>query len=113
MNVVFHVSSGTVGDWKHALNNVRNLRADDTADIDQITLLANGDAVHLFLETSVVADRVEGLVESGVRCRACSNSLRSRDFDMARLVDGVEKVPSGVGELVKRQTAGDAYLKVP
>ncbi|WP_049915789.1 DsrE family protein [Haloferax mucosum] len=113
MNVVFHVSSADLGDWRHALRNVRNLLDDDTVEVDSVTLLANGDAALLFLEGSPVTDRFEPLIADGIRCRACQNSLDGRGFDTDQLADGVEAVPSGVGELVTRQAAGDAYLKVP
>ena len=113
MNVVFHVSSGTLSAVRHATNNVRNLLRDETADAEVVTLLANGDAAYFFTADSPLADAVESLVESGVRCRVCRNSITARDIDADELVDGIELVPSGVGELVKRQAAGDAYLKVP
>lgn len=113
MNVVFHVSSGTVGEVRHATNNVRNLLRDETADAEEVTLLANGDAAYFFTRDSPISERVESLVEAGVRCRVCRNSITARDIDAESLVDGVELVPSGVGELVTRQAAGDAYLKVP
>jgi intracellular sulfur oxidation DsrE/DsrF family protein len=113
MNVVFHVSSGSVFDVRHATNNVRNLIDDESVETDSITVLANGDAVYSFLETSPIEDRVGSLVDDGVRCRVCRNALRARGVDEDALVDGVEVVPSGVGELVRRQAAGDAYLKVP
>ncbi|RDZ47525.1 hypothetical protein C5B86_00230 [Haloferax sp. Atlit-19N] len=113
MNVVFHVSSADLGDWRHAIRNVRNLLDDETVETDEVTLLANGDAALLFLADSPVRDRLDPLFEAGVRCCACRNSLDGRGFDADRLADGVEVVPSGVGELVARQAAGDAYLKVP
>ncbi|KAB1188213.1 MULTISPECIES: DsrE family protein [Haloferax] len=113
MNAVFHVTSGTVDEVRHAISNVENLLADDTVDTESVTLLANGDAVYFLLDSSPLAPRVESLVADGVRCRVCSNSLDGRDLDVDAFVDGVEAVPSGVGELVKRQSAGDAYLKVP
>ncbi|WP_411966739.1 DsrE family protein [Haloferax sp. YSSS75] len=113
MNVVFHVSSGTLSEVSHATNNVRNLLRDETTDSEVVTLLANGDSVYFFTADSPIADYVESLIEAGVRCRVCRNSITGRDIAADELVDGIELVPSGVGELVKRQAAGDAYLKVP
>ncbi|RDZ63183.1 hypothetical protein C5B90_08440 [Haloferax sp. Atlit-12N] len=113
MNVVFHVSSADLGDWRHAIRNVRNLLDDETVETGEVTLLANGDAALLFLADSPVRDRLDPLFEADVRCCACQNSLDGRGIDTDRLADGVEVVPSGVGELVTRQAAGDAYLKVP
>lgn len=113
MNVVFHVSSAAVDEVSHATNNVRNLLEDGTVDTESVTLVANGDAVSFFTADSPIADYVGSLVAKGVRCRVCRNSLGERDVDAESLVAGVETVPSGVGELAKRQATGDAYLKVP
>ncbi|KAB1196029.1 MULTISPECIES: DsrE family protein [Haloferax] len=113
MNVVFHVSSGTLAEVRHATNNVRNLLGDETTETETVTLLANGDSVYFFTADSPIADSVESLVEVGVRVRVCRNSITGRDIDAGELVEGIELVPSGVGEVVKRQAAGDAYVKVP
>ncbi|WP_416841160.1 DsrE family protein [Haloferax sp. DFSO52] len=113
MNVVFHVSSGAVGEVRHATNNVNNFLGGGTTDPASVTLLANGDSVYFFTADSPLADNVESLVEAGVHCRVCRNSITARDIDADELVDGIELVPSGVREVVKRQAAGDAYVKVP
>ena len=41
----------------------------------------------------------------------CANSLRQRGLAQDQLQGGLEVVPSGVVELVKRQQAGFAYIK--
>ena len=113
MRTVFHCSSGRVDDWRHALANVESLLDDDTVGLDGVTLLLNGDAVYLATESSPGASRLSDLLDREVRVRVCRNSLDSRPAAADQLVSGVETVPSGVGELTKRQAAGDAYLKVP
>lgn len=113
MNTVFHLSSGRVHDWVHALANVENLLADDTVDLATVELLVNGDAVYLLTSGSVAADRVGALIDRDVRVCACRNSLDARSFAADNLLPGVDLVPSGVGELTKRQAEGYAYIKTP
>lgn len=113
MKVVFHLSSDDVGDWEHALANVRNLLADDTADVDEVALLVNGDAIWAFESGSLVSTEVRALGETPVRCLGCRNSARSRDIPESNFLANVELVPSGVGELARLQEAGYAYIKVP
>ena len=113
MKTVFHLSSGTVDDWFHALANVENLLADDTVDLDDVELVVNGDAVYRLAAGSVATDRVDDLLDRGVRVCACRNSLDARAFVDDRLLPGVAVVPSGVGELAKRQSEGYAYISTP
>jgi hypothetical protein len=113
VNVVFHLSSGDVADWEHALANVRNLLDDGDADVDRVELVANGDAVRLLVLGSPLADRVRTLSDDGVVVAACRNSLSNRVIPDEELLEGVDPVTSGVGELSNRQAAGDVYLKVP
>ncbi|MFA1611023.1 DsrE family protein [Halobellus rubicundus] len=113
MQVVFHLSSGDVDDWRHALGNVRNLLADDTADVDDVVLLVNGDAIRAVEAGSPVSTEVRALGETPVRCLGCRNSVSSRDMAATDLLANVDLVPSGVGELARLQDEGYAYLKVP
>ncbi|MDS0294842.1 DsrE family protein [Halogeometricum luteum] len=112
MKTVFHLTSGDVSDWRHALGNVSNLLDDGTVEVEEVALLINGDAIHLFTEGSPLAEEVRALGDD-VRCLGCRNSLTGRDIPESRLLANVESVPSGVGELTRLQSEGYAYLKVP
>lgn len=111
MNVVFHFS-GDESQQEHAVANVRNLLADDSTTVEETVVVSNGDGVWLLTDNSSEQE-VASLVESGVSFRACLNSMSRRDIAEADLLEGVKTVPAGVGELVKRQDAGYAYVKVP
>lgn len=113
MQTVLHCSSGRRSDWRHALGNVENLLADETLDLTDVELLCNGDAVSLATADAALADRVDDLLARDVRVCVCRNSLDTRPSVENRLIAGVERVPSGVGELTKRQTEGYAYIRVP
>ncbi|USZ66659.1 DsrE family protein [Halorussus salilacus] len=112
MNAVLHFS-GDESQQAHAIANARNLLEDDSTAVESVVLVANGDGVALLTSDSTDPGSVESLAEAGVALRACANSLKSRDLSEADLLDGVERVPAGVGEVVKRQADGHAYVKVP
>ncbi|USZ73967.1 DsrE family protein [Halorussus vallis] len=112
MNVVLHFS-GERGEQDHAVSNVENLLADDSTAVESSALVANGDGVALLTTDSTDPERVEALAENGVSLLACRNSLDSRGVDESDLLDGIETVPTGVGELAKLQADGYAYVKIP
>lgn len=114
MSTVFHFSSSP-DEQHHALANVANLLADDSIDVETVVLVANGRGVELLTTSgSEHPDRVRSLLAAGVSFRACRNSMDALDVSERDLVDGVETVPSGVGELTKLQAReGYAYIETP
>jgi len=112
MDAVFHFS-GDESQQAHAVANVRNLLADDSTAAESVVVVANGDGVALLADGSSEAESVASLVESGVSFRACRNSMERRDVAESELLDGVETVPAGVGEVVSRQEDGFRYVKTP
>ncbi|WP_224269346.1 DsrE family protein [Haloprofundus salinisoli] len=114
MSTVFHFTDDE-SHQEHALGNVSNLLADETIDLDDVVLLVNGSGFKLVLEAQTEhAEKLQELQEQGVSIRACENTMERFSASQDDLVDGVETVPSGVGELTKLQ-AGDgyAYIKTP
>jgi hypothetical protein len=114
MSTVFHFAAST-GRQKHALANVANLLDDASTDVENVVFVANGRGIKLLASsTSEFPDRVTELADRGVSFRACENSMDAFDVDDADLVDGVETVPAGVGELTKLQARDDfAYIETP
>lgn len=56
-------------------------------------------------------EEIEALVKSGVRFLICQNSLNVYNLTKEAMLDVVGFVASGVGELVKKQAEGWAYIK--
>ena len=116
MKTVFHVSSPDAGDQQHAMINAANLLADESvySSGDEVVILANGAAVRMFVEeTADHPDMVETLFDDGVSLRACGNALASMNATDDDLLAGVERVPSGSGELARLQDEGFGYVKAP
>ncbi|RBI63277.1 hypothetical protein DMJ13_01685 [halophilic archaeon] len=112
MSTVFHFSSGEEHQ-KHATANAKNLLDDGTTDVERVALVANGVGIKLLTTDSTVPEKVRSLAENGVAFEACANSMEAFDYSNDDLLEGVETVPAGVGELTKLQSQGYAYVKTP
>jgi hypothetical protein len=111
MQAVFHHSNDNRELHTRVVNNVTNLLDDETVDVDSVALVANSGGVRLLTTESPQKTQVELLLERGVSFKQCRNTLRGTALTEADLIDGVELVSSGVGELTRLQAEGYAYLK--
>lgn len=111
MRVVFHHSNDDPDLHEEVAANIGNLLDDDTVDLDTVALVANGDGLDFLLDDSPQRDRIVELQQRGVQFKQCSNTLDGSDATEDDLVDGVELVSSGVGELARLQADGWAYLR--
>lgn len=93
------------------LQTARNLRT-DMGDEVEIEVVAHGDGVKAFLLTGQYVDDIRRMSEEGVRFAVCANSIRAMCFSRDDFPRSVEVVPSGVGEVVRRQAEGYAYLRL-
>ncbi len=107
MKVIFHLNEEDK--TNEVLANIRNLRKD--MEGVEIELLVNGMAVRDFVQDSNYEGRVETMVKDGNFVKVCSNSLKGLRIDEEELLEGVDIVPAGVSELVRKQEEGWAYIK--
>ncbi|WP_435102575.1 DsrE family protein [Halarchaeum sp. P4] len=110
MQAVFHHSNDENTLQTRVVNNIANLLNDETIDLDDVVLVTNSGGLQLVLEDSPERERVVELLERGVTVKQCQNTIEGTDVTAADLIDGVELVPSGVGELTRLQNEGYAYL---
>lgn len=95
----------------HALANAANLLRDIGPDRVAVEVVVNGDAVKSFRRGSQHRERIQELDDMGVVFVACENSLDSRGLAADDLLAAVGTVPSGVGELTRKQSRGWAYIR--
>lgn len=89
--------------------NVRNLMAD--IQNVEIEVVAYSKGVNALMRDSEYSDMIYELIDDGVRFAACSNTLKALGITSGKLVDGVDTVSSGVGEIVRKQCDGWAYIR--
>ncbi|MCD2203935.1 DsrE family protein [Halobacterium sp. KA-6] len=56
-------------------------------------------------------EQIMDLIDRGVTVKQCSNTIEGTDISEDDLIEGVELVSSGVGELTRLQNEGYAYIK--
>ncbi|SPF37101.1 conserved hypothetical protein [Candidatus Desulfosporosinus infrequens] len=107
--VVFHIDEQFKASL--VLHNISNLITDIGGDNLNIEMVANGDAVKILLRNSnEFALMLKELEEQVVFC-VCANAMRHLEIKKDDLLDFVIIVTSGVGEIVKKQVAGWAYIR--
>ena len=109
MKTVFHLSSDEPGKISELLGNIRNLKQDETLEVEQITAVLNADGVKAALKGSEAKQYLEPLIEEGLDLKVCSNSIRGREIDEKEILEGVS---SGVGELNRLQDEGFNYIRI-
>lgn len=110
--VIFHLDECSGHRCLLVLNNIKNLIGDIGAEQVNIELLANGEGVMMLLKSpNQYAEKVLNLAAQGVQFKACAHALQHTGISQDDLLDFVEVVPSGIGELVKKQAAGWLYIR--
>ncbi len=110
--VIFHIDE--VMKWHMLLGNVSNLIKALEGHTLSVEVLANAEAVRLYLKSSTTADeeqRLLNLSKQGVVFAACQNALNGLGIQVSELLDFVVVVPSGVAELTIKQHESYAYIK--
>ncbi|MDR3666554.1 MAG: DsrE family protein [Ignavibacteriaceae bacterium] len=108
--VVFHIDEQVkVG---LTLHNISNLITDIGGDNLEIETVANSDAVQVLVRSNnEFGPMLKELAEKQVVFCACANAMRNLGIQKDELFDFVTVVSSGVGEIVKKQAAGWAYIR--
>lgn len=112
MNTVFHLSTDDSNKVSELIGNLKNLKIDQTVDIETIAVVLNADGVHTVLKDESASEYLEVLAEEGVKLKVCSNSIEGQDIGEEELIDDIEIVSSGVGELNRLQDKDFNYIKI-
>ncbi|MEG3224818.1 MAG: hypothetical protein BME94_04620 [Methanobacteriales archaeon Met13] len=108
--VIFHLDEAEDYRINLTLNNINNVLADLEEVEVELVVYAQGIRLY-FPEDNPYLERVADLKNSGVKLAVCNNTLQGMMLKTDDLVDGVETVSSGVGELVRKQAEGWIYIR--
>lgn len=109
--VLFHLDESAMSKWKLVLTNIGNLLADFGEDAE-IELLANAEGIGIVYKSpNPFIKKIEDLAVRGVRFMACGNTMRHFNLTQEFLLECAQVVPSGVGEIVRRQAEGWMYIR--
>jgi len=114
--VVMDVSIEGTDRWEGILRNVDNLQKELGAPNLELEVVVYGKAWPLAARpekggATEFHAKVEAAVRGGVRFAMCENTMKRHQLTKADLMPFMVTVPSAMGELVRRQTDGWAYLK--
>lgn len=108
--IIFHVDE--IGKANLTLKNIKNIIADLGEENVRIELLANSEGIHMLMNPAVQYEaQIKELTSKKVTFAACANTMKEMGISKEALLDLAVIVPSGVGELVKKQAEGYAYIK--
>jgi len=110
-HIVIQVSDGDPAKWNLALNNVENVQQALGKDKVTVELVAYGPGLLMLKSGSKVAGRVNGALDQSVTLIACGTTMKKMKVAKADLIGGVEVVPGGVLQIMKRQSEGWTYLR--
>lgn len=93
------------------LTNMRNLFNDLGEDQVEVALVGNSEGVAAMYKDSKYKEQVQELFAKGVYFAACANTLKAKELAQTDLLEFSHVVPSGVGEIVKKQYEGYCYIR--
>ena len=110
MKLVFDLSSEDTVSHAAVYRQINNVLV-DIPDL-QVEVVLHGQAVRYMLkDSSYFNSRIAVAKSKGVSLAVCNNSLRRLKIDPSQVKTDAMIVPSAVGELVRRQHEGWAYIK--
>lgn len=108
--LVIQVSSPDTKLWNQALNYVDNLRELYGHDKVEIELVALGLGLGVLKLDSTQGPRVADGLKLGVHFSACEVTMRRQKLLREDMLPAISYVPAGLGQIIKRQREGWAYI---
>ncbi len=109
--VVIQVSAANPAAWDMTLRNIGFIRTQLNGIPLPLEVVAFGPGVDMLKRDSVVHAGLRSAMRDGVRFVACESSMHARGLKRTDMYPGVNFVPLGVAEIVRKQREGWSYLK--
>lgn len=111
--VLFHLDESASCRVEDLLRSVGHLLDELSAEGLEVEVVAHADGLAALQKAAnPQADTIGRLAARGVRFAACRNTMRRLGVTPDDLLQVVQTVPSGVGELVRRQGKGWLYVRI-
>ena len=108
--VVIQVSTPEQRLWNQALNYLENLRDTYGPDNVEMEIVALGLGIGVLKLESTQGPRVADAVKAGVHISACEVTMRRQKLTREDMLPNIGCVPAGLGQVIKRQREGWAYI---
>lgn len=110
--IVFHMADNDPGKWKGSMAAVRNVLNALGKENAQIEIVAGGPGVYMMKQGSEVTDSMTELSKQNVSFAVCRASMKANKMAEEEVSPGVTIVPLGFVEIVQKEEAGWAYIKL-
>ena len=111
--VLLQVNEDSIDKMNTALNTARNIQHTFGPDNIEVEIVLFGDGIKTvkYYAPIPIADKVKEVTTEGVRIVACEIALRTHKLRPSDMLQEIRYVPSGVAEIVEKQTAGWSYVR--
>ena len=109
--LVLQVSDADPGKWALALNNAKNVQQELGAGKVDIEIVAYGPGIGMLKAEAPTANRVTEATQAGIKVVACENTMTTQKLTKADMHAAIGYAPSGVVEIMSRQSEGWAYVR--
>lgn len=109
--LVLQVSDADPAKWALALNNAKNVQQELGAGKVDIEIVAYGPGIGMLKAEAPTANRVSEATQAGIKVVACENTMTTQGLTKADMHAAIGYAPSGVVEIMSRQSEGWAYVR--
>lgn len=111
-NVVFDITNNEPAIQQRMIALVKEIT--EASPSAKVEVVFYGNSISIIDKSkSGVADDISKLADNKqVQFRACAIAMKKHNLDESGLVSGVQTVPDGIYEIVKKQAAGYGYIKI-
>ena len=109
--LVLQVSDADPAKWALALNNAKNVQQELGSGKVDIQIVAYGPGIGMLKAEAPTANRITEAAQAGIKVVACENTMTAQKLTKADMHAGISYAPSGVVEIMSRQSEGYAYVR--
>ena len=109
--LVLQVSDADPAKWALALNNAKNVQQELGAGKVDIEIVAYGPGIGMLKAEAPTANRISEATQAGIKVVACENTMTVQKLTKADMHAAIGYAPSGVVEIMSRQSEGYAYVR--
>ena len=110
--VAFDLTSRDTLEQKAVLRWIKEIGASSPNAQMEVVMYGKGFELVMPERSAFVADVKEAMKNPNVAFKVCAIALKNNSVDKSQLLPGVQTVPDGIGELVRKQQDHWGYIKV-
>jgi len=110
--VVFDLTSSDPIDQQAVLRVIREIHDVNPKTEMEVVMYGRGLDLAVSGKTALAAGVKDAMSSAHASFSVCAIAMKNQQVDKSELLDNVQIVPDGVGELVAKQHAGWGYIKI-